>query len=105
MAQLIRKWVMPCEQCIRRLRVDRKLTHTLLQNPNEYITAPEDAMQIDSLPELPPSGGYQIIVTAMTLHLTKTPNQLRKSSLIQRLNTTTNQPHSFWTKDRYSCLK
>ena len=36
-----------------------------LQNPNEHITAPEDAMQIDLVPELPPSGGYESIVTAM----------------------------------------
>ena len=36
-----------------------------LQNPNELITAPEDAMQIDLVPGLPPSGGYENIVTAM----------------------------------------
>ena len=36
-----------------------------LQNPNEHITAPEDAMQIDLVPELPPSGGYTNNVTAM----------------------------------------
>ena len=36
-----------------------------MQNPNEYITAPEDAMQIDFVPGLPPSGGYENIVTAM----------------------------------------
>ena len=35
------------------------------QNPNEHVTAPEDAMQIDLVPELPPSGGYTNIVTAM----------------------------------------
>ena len=36
-----------------------------LQNPNEHITAPEDAMQIDLVPGLPPSGGHENIVTAM----------------------------------------
>ena len=36
-----------------------------MQNPNEHITAPEDAMQIDLLPEIPPSVGYENIVTAM----------------------------------------
>ena len=65
MAQLIREWVMSCEQCIRESRIDRILTRPPLQNPNEHITAPEDAMQIDLLPELPPSGGYENIVTAM----------------------------------------
>ena len=65
MAQLIREWVVSCEQCNRKPRIDRSLTHLPLQNPNEHITAPEDAMQIDLVPELPPSGGYGNIVTAM----------------------------------------
>ena len=65
MAQLIREWVMSCEQCIRESRIDRSLTHLLVQNPNEHITAPEDAKQIDLVPELPPSGDYENIVTAM----------------------------------------
>ena len=65
MAQLIREWVISCEQCIRESRIDRSFTHRPLQNPNEHITAPEDAMQIDLVPELPPSGGYENIVTAI----------------------------------------
>ena len=65
MAQLIREWVMSCEQCLRESRINPRLTHPLLQIPNEYITAPEDAMQIDLVPGLPPSGGYDNIVTAM----------------------------------------
>ena len=65
MAQLTKEWVMSYEQCIRESRIDRSLTHFPLQNPNEHITAPEDAMQIDLVPELPPSGGYEDIVTAM----------------------------------------
>ena len=56
---------MSCEQCIRESRFDRSLTHFPLQNPNEHISAPEDAMLIDLVPELPPSGGYEYIVTAM----------------------------------------
>ena len=64
-AQLIREWVMSCEQCIRESRIDPSLTRPPLLNPNEHITAPEDAIQIDLVPELPPSGGYENIVTAM----------------------------------------
>ena len=56
---------MSCEQCIRECRIHPSLTRPPLQNPNEHITAPEDAIQIDLVPELPPSGGYQNIVTAM----------------------------------------
>ena len=57
---------MSSDKCIRELRINPQLTppHPL-QNPNEHITAPEDAMQIDLVPKLPPSGGYENIVTAM----------------------------------------
>ena len=65
MANLIRQWVLSCEQCIRESRVDDRLKRPALQNPNEHITAPEDAMQIDLVPESPPSGGYENTVTAM----------------------------------------
>ena len=56
---------MSCEQCVQESRIDRSLTRPPLQNPNEHVTAPEDAMQIDLVPELPPSGGFEDIVTAM----------------------------------------
>ena len=52
-AQLIREWVMSCEQCLRESRINPRLTRPPLQNPNVYITAPEDAMQIDLVPGLP----------------------------------------------------
>ena len=65
MAQLIREWVMSCEQCIRESRIDRSLIRPPLQNPNEHVNVTEDAMQNDLVPELPPSGGYENIVTAM----------------------------------------
>ena len=65
MAKLIRQWVMSCEQCIRESRGDDSLTRPALQNPSKHITAPEDAMQINRVPELPPSGGYENIVTAI----------------------------------------
>ena len=54
MAQLIREWVMSCEKCIRELRISPQLTRPCLQNPNEQINAPEDTVQIDLVPGLPP---------------------------------------------------
>ena len=82
MAQLIKEWVMSCEQRLRESRINLRLTHLPLQNPNEYITAPEDAMQIDLVPGLPPSGGHEIIVTAMDVFLPaiylQTRHQIRK---------------------------
>ena len=65
LAQLIREWVMSCEKCVRELRIDPHLTRPPLQNPNQQINAPEDAMQIDLVPGLPPSGGCENIVTVM----------------------------------------
>ena len=56
---------MSCGQCFRESRIERSHTRPLLQNPNEHITAHEDAMHIDLVPEVPPFGGYENIVTAM----------------------------------------
>ena len=67
MAQKIREWVMSYEQCLRESRINPRLTRLPLQNPKEYITAQEDAMQIDLVPGLPPSGDYENIMTAMNV--------------------------------------
>ena len=56
---------MSCKQCLKVSRINPRLTRLPLQNPNEYITAPEDAIQTDLVPGLHPSGGYENIVTAM----------------------------------------
>ena len=65
MAQLIEGWDLSCEQRIKESIIDENLNRIPLRNPNEHITAPEDAMQIDLVPELPPSGGFENFVTAM----------------------------------------
>ena len=65
MAPLTREWVISCEQCFRESRTDRSYTRPPLQNLNEHITAPGDAMQNDLVAELPPSGSYENFVTAM----------------------------------------
>ena len=56
---------MSCEQFIREARIDHSLTRPPLQNPNEQITAPKAAMQIDFVSEWAPSGGYENFVTDM----------------------------------------
>ena len=90
---------MPCEQCIKESRIDRSLTRLPLQNPNEHITAPEDAMQIDLVPELPPSGGYENIVTAMDvfsrfLFAYPTSNQEAKTIVEVLINIMTKHAYS-----------
>ena len=78
MAQLIKEWVMSSKKCIRELRINPQLTRLPLQNPNEHINAPEDAMQIDVVPGLPPSGGYFPANYLLTRHQIKMPQQSPK---------------------------
>ena len=68
-AHLITEWVMSCEKCIREPRIIRSLTHPHLQKPNGHITAPEDTMQIDLVPEIALSVGFENIVTALDVFL------------------------------------
>ena len=65
MAHLIKKLDMSCEQGVRESRNDHRLSHSSLQKPNEYITVPDDATQVDLLPDLPPSGSFERNVTGM----------------------------------------
>ena len=51
MVQMIRKWVVSCEQGIKELRIDCSLNRFLLHNLNENIAAPDDAMHIYLVPE------------------------------------------------------
>ena len=68
MAQRIKEWVMSYERCIRESRINRNLTRPLLENAIENNTALEDGLPIDLVPEVPPSGGCEIIVTAIDLN-------------------------------------
>ena len=85
---------MSCEQCHRQARINPRLTRPPLQNPNEYITAPEDAMQNDLVRGLPPSVGYENIVTAIDvfsryLFAYPTSNQDAETVAKVIINTTT----------------
>ena len=64
-AKYVRNWVQQCETCIKDKGINNlKLSSELLNVP-EWDMGPEDAMQIDLLLELPPSGGYENIVTTV----------------------------------------
>ena len=53
------------EICIHDKRINNtRITPELIHIP-EWDFGPEDLMQIDLLPELPPSGGYENIITAI----------------------------------------
>ena len=64
-AKIVRKWVQGCETCIKDKRVPNSSITPELLNLPDWDLGPEDSMQIDLLPNLPPSGGYEIIKTAM----------------------------------------
>ena len=65
-AKFVRKWINGCETCINNKRIRNELIPPPeLLNLPEWILGPEDAMQIDLLPNLPPSGGYENIITDM----------------------------------------
>ena len=89
---------MSCEQCIRESRIDRSLTRPPLQNPNKHITAPEDAMQNDLVPELPLSGGYGNIVTAMDVfsrYLFAYPTSNQDATTIAKVIITVMTKHAY----------
>ena len=64
-ATYVRNWVGDCEICIQDKRINNtRITPELIHIP-EWDLGPEDLMQIDLLPELPPSGGYENIIIAI----------------------------------------
>ena len=64
-AKHVNKWVEGCETCARDKRVPNNTITPELLNLPEWDLGPEDAMQIDLLPNLPTSGGYQTVMTAI----------------------------------------
>ena len=65
MAKHVKKWVEGCETCAGDKRVPNNTITPELLNLPEWDLGPEDAMQIDLLPNLPTSGGYQTVITAI----------------------------------------
>ena len=65
MAKHVKKWVEGCEQCARDKRVPNATITSELLNLPDWDLGPEDAMQIDLLPNLPPSSGYENVLTAI----------------------------------------
>ena len=65
MAKHVKKWVEGCETCARDKRVPNNTITPELLNLPEWDLGPEDAMQIDLLPNLPTSSGYQTVMTAI----------------------------------------
>ena len=64
-AKHVKKWVEGFEICAKDKRVPNTVITPELLNLPEWDLGPEDAMQIDLLPNLPTSGGYQTVMTAI----------------------------------------
>ena len=64
-ATYVRNWVRDCEICIQDKRINNtRITPEIIRIP-QWDLGPEDLTQIDLLPESPPSGGYENIITAI----------------------------------------
>ena len=59
---------MSCKQSFRESRIDQSLTQPCLQNIKKHSFAPEDAMQIHLVTELPASDVYANFVIAMDVY-------------------------------------
>ena len=64
-ATYVRNWVCDCKICIQDKRINNTRITPELFHISEWDLGPEDLMQIDLLPELPPSGVYENIITAI----------------------------------------
>ena len=64
-ANHVREWVQQCQFCVQDKRFDNSQFTTKVISIPEWYLAPEDVMHIDLLRELPPSGGYENIITAI----------------------------------------
>ena len=64
-AKHVKRWVEGCETCDKDKRVPNNAITPELPILPERDFGPEDVMQIDLLPNIPTSGGYQTMMTAI----------------------------------------
>ena len=64
-ATYVKNWVRDCEIFIQDKRINNTRITPELIHVSKWDLGPEDLMQIDLLPELPPSGGYEKIITTI----------------------------------------
>ena len=64
-AKIVKKWVQVCEIFVKVKRTKNPSITPELPNLPEWDLGPVEALQYDLLPNLPPSGGYENIITAL----------------------------------------
>ena len=65
LARKIRAWVTSCQDCIANKRIDTSQIRPKMLSNTEFTMGPEDCLEVDILPNLPSSNGYQHIITMM----------------------------------------
>ena len=100
MAKYVKKWVEGCEQCARDKRVpNTTITPELLYLP-EWDLGPEDATQIDILPNLPPSLPTTLITDKRTAFTSTTIAEITQSLGITLKCPTTKHPQTIGKLER-----
>ena len=64
-ARKIRAWVTSYPDCIANKRIDTRQIRPKMLSNTEFTMGPEDCSEVDILPNLPSSNGYQHIITMM----------------------------------------
>ena len=67
LARKIRAWVTSCQDCIANKRIDTRQIRPKMLSNTEFTMGPEDCLEVDILPNLPSSNGYQHIITMMDI--------------------------------------
>ena len=65
LARKIRAWVTNCPDCIANKRIDTRQTRPKMLSNTELTMGPKDCLEVDILPNLPSSNGFQHIITMM----------------------------------------
>ena len=78
LARKIRAWVTNCPDCIANKRIDTRQIRPKMLSNTEFTMGQEDCLEVDILPNLPSSNGFQHIITKMdvfSLYLFAYPTQ------------------------------
>ena len=63
----IRAWVTSCSDCIANKRIDTRQIRPRMLSNTEFTMGPEECQEVDIMPNLPSSNGYQQIITILLL--------------------------------------
>ena len=65
LARKIRAWVTSCPDCIANKTIDTRRIRPKMLSNTDFTMGPDDCLEVDILPNLPTSNGFQHIITIM----------------------------------------